>query len=137
MPGRVLAGFMVAAGIHGAMAVGFGAFAAHGAGGLLSPVALDWLRTGSSYQLWHAVALLGIGALSGRGSNLVLGAAGSAFCFGAFLFSGSLYLLAFAGPHWLVFATPAGGALLIAGWLLVAIAGCAAFRRRDAGKSDD
>ena len=105
------------------MAVAFGAWSAHGAEATLEPAAVEWIRTGSAYQLWHAVALLGIAALSRRHPVRLITASGLAFALGALLFSGSLYLLAFAGPHALVYVTPLGGSLLILGWLLLFVAG--------------
>ena len=115
--------WLVAAGFHGAMAVAFGAWAAHGAEAVLPARAIDWVRTGSSYQLWHAVALLGIAALSQRGTVRLVTISGLAFALGALLFSGSLYLLAWDGSRILVYLTPLGGSLLILGWLLLLIAG--------------
>src|SRR6185295_5971716 len=96
---------IVGAGINGALGVAMGAWAAHGAKAVLEPTAVDWVRTGSSYQLWHAAALLGVAALArghlsqGRPA-ISLGIAGLCFCFGALAFSCSLYLLALAGWHW-------------------------------------
>ncbi|MBK8160376.1 MAG: DUF423 domain-containing protein [Rhodospirillaceae bacterium] len=115
--------WLAAAGFHGAMAVAIGAWAAHGAEAILPPHAIDWVRTGSSYQLWHAVALIGIAALSQRTSVRLVTISGLAFALGALLFSGSLYLLAADGPRILVYLTPIGGSLLILGWLLLLIAG--------------
>lgn len=115
--------WLVGAGFHGAMAVGFGAWAAHGAQRLLEVQAVDWVRTGSAYQLWHAVALLGIAALGAWLPGRLLRLAGTAFCLGALAFSCSLYALALGGPFWLVYVTPAGGMLLILGWLALLAAG--------------
>jgi len=44
---------------------------------------------------------------------------GSCFCLGALLFSGSLYLLAILGWHWVVFVTPVGGMVMLLGWLIL------------------
>ncbi|WP_374369060.1 DUF423 domain-containing protein [Dongia sp.] len=115
--------WLIGAGIQGAMAVGFGAWAAHGAEQVLEPHAIDWVKTGSSYQLWHAIALLGIAALATRFPSRRLALAGLAFCFGALAFSCSLYGLALGGPFWLVYVTPFGGSLLILGWIAVLAAG--------------
>lgn len=125
--------FLAAAGFHGAIAVGFGAWAAHGAQAVLPPQAVDWVKTGASYQLWHALALLGIAALLNSASPKLpvrlVTICGLAFFLGALLFSGSLYVLALspldggAGPSWLVYLTPLGGALLILGWVLLFLAG--------------
>jgi uncharacterized membrane protein YgdD (TMEM256/DUF423 family) len=115
--------WLIGAGFHGAIAVGFGAWAAHGAARLLDPPAVDWVKTGSAYQLWHAVALLGIAALGTWWKGRLLRLAGVAFCLGALAFSCSLYVLALGGPIWLVYVTPAGGTLLILGWLALLAAG--------------
>jgi len=100
------------AGLSGAMAVGAGAFGAHGASG----DAAEWLKTGGHYQLIHAVAAL---------LALQLGARGAAWLFlaGGAIFAGTLYLMAVGCPRWLGAVTPIGGALLIAGWLWLAWSG--------------
>jgi uncharacterized membrane protein YgdD (TMEM256/DUF423 family) len=100
------------AGLSGAVAVGAGAFGAHGASG----DAAEWLKTGGHYQLIHAVAAL---------LALQLGARGAAWLFlaGGAVFAGTLYLMAVGCPRWLGAVTPIGGALLIAGWLWLAWSG--------------
>ena len=100
------------AGLSGAMAVGAGAFGAHGASG----DAAEWLKTGGHYQLIHAVAAL---------LAVQLGARGAAWLFlaGGAIFAGTLYLMAVGCPRWLGAVTPIGGALLIAGWLWLAWSG--------------
>jgi uncharacterized membrane protein YgdD (TMEM256/DUF423 family) len=114
---------LVCAGLHGAVAVGFGAWAAHGAAAALPAQAVEWVRTASAYQLWHAAALVGVAALSAvRPGRLVLLAAAS-LGFGTLAFSCSLYAVALGGPVWLVHVTPMGGVLLILGWLLLLVAG--------------
>lgn len=109
------------------MAVAFGAWSAHGAEATLPLASVEWIKTGSAYQLWHALALLGLAALLARSPMgqfvRLITASGLAFALGALLFSGSLYVLAFGGPHALVYLTPMGGGLLILGWLLLLIAG--------------
>lgn len=124
-----MSNWLAAAGFHGAIAVAFGAWGAHGAEAVLTPAAIDWVKTGSAYQLWHAVALLGIAALTAHHPVRLVTISGLAFTLGALLFSGSLYALALlpstqaSGPHILVYLTPLGGALLILGWLLLFVAG--------------
>ncbi|SOB86802.1 Uncharacterized membrane protein YgdD, TMEM256/DUF423 family [Sphingomonas guangdongensis] len=99
----------VLAALSGALAVGAGAFGAHGAEGK----AAEWLRTGGEYQLIHALAALVALRLEARG-------AGWCFVAGAAVFAGSLYLMALGAPRWLGAFTPIGGTLLIAGWLWLA-----------------
>ena len=101
------------AALSAGIAVAAGAFAAHGA----SAHTAELLRTGALYQLTHAVGALAT-AKGKRG-----GLAGALLLGGSALFAGSLYLLAFGGPHWLGPLTPLGGAGMIAGWLLLAVRG--------------
>src|SRR5512147_53691 len=101
------------------MGVAIGAWAAHGLQDRLPPASLDWSRTGASYQLWHAAALLGLAALATRHATRLIAVAGLGLGFGALLFGGSLYLYAWSGQTWLAVITPIGGALMIAGWLAV------------------
>ena len=98
-------------------AVALGAFGAHALEGALSPEALGWWQTGVQYQMWHALALvaLGVGSLSRPAWPAgLLGV-------GALLFSATLYAMALGAPRWLGAVTPAGGALMIAGWVLLAL----------------
>lgn len=99
----------VAAALSGALAIGAGAFGAHGAQG----PAVEWLRTGGQYQLAHAVAALVALQLGARGPGWL-------FVAGAALFAGTLYLMALGLPRWLGAITPLGGLLMIAGWLWLA-----------------
>jgi len=108
---------LAAAGVNGALGVAFGAWAAHGLEGRLPPPAIEWIRTGASYQLWHAAALLGLAALTGRHATRLIGVAATGFGLGALLFGGSLYLYAWTEQAAFAMATPVGGALMIGGWL--------------------
>jgi uncharacterized membrane protein YgdD (TMEM256/DUF423 family) len=107
----VLAGLMGAGGIALAAA---GAHAAPNAG-------LD----GAAYMLlFHAAALLGGVALTQQGllwRPLMLGVL-TAWIVGAVLFSGDIAMRAFFGHRLFAFAAPTGGIILIAAWLVLAIA---------------
>ena len=103
---------MALAALSGAIAVGAGAFGAHGATGQ----AAEWLRTGGQYQLVHAVAALVALRLESRGPAWL-------FVGGSALFALTLYLMALGAPRWLGAITPIGGSLLIAGWLWLAWSG--------------
>lgn len=120
---------LLLAGILGALAVGVGAFGAHGLKPLLSPDRLAIYQTGVAYHFYHVLALLGCLALSpGKKQGTWLYRAGALFAIGIFLFSGSLYLLAcrnilgidswssVLGPM-----TPIGGIFFMLGWLSIAI----------------
>ncbi len=100
---------VIFAGLSGALAVGAGAFGAHGASG----DAIEWLKTGGQYQLVHAIAALVAMQLGARGPAIL-------FLAGGAIFAVSLYLMALGLPRWLGAVTPIGGTLLIAGWLWLA-----------------
>lgn len=96
----------ILAALSGAIAVGAGAFGAHGASGQ----AAELLKTGAHYQLIHAVAALVALRLQARGPGWL-------FVGGGGLFAGSLYALAIGAPRLVGVVTPIGGASLIGGWL--------------------
>lgn len=99
------------AALSGALAVGAGAFGAHGASG----DAAEWLKTGAHYQLIHAVAALVALRFDAKGPAIL-------FVGGGMLFAGTLYLMAIGLPRWLGAITPIGGLGLILGWLWLAVA---------------
>lgn len=99
----------VLAALSAALAIGAGAFGAHG---VTDPKAVEWLRTGGVYQLIHAVAAITImGVARGAAVLLLIGAA---------IFALSLYAMALGAPRWLGAVTPIGGVLMILGWLWAA-----------------
>lgn len=112
------------AGLSAFIAVLAGAFAAHW---INDPQAKELLRTGSSYQILHALAALACVAI---GPGLAPRAAAPAlFLLGSTLFSGSLYAMGLGAPRWVGIVTPFGGLCFLAGWLTLAItAGRAAGR---------
>lgn len=118
--------WVIVAGLNGLMAVGFGAYAAHG---LAADAALQALaERASHYQLVHALALLAADRLAADGRRPAHVAA-ALFTLGMLLFSGSLYVRALTGaPLPVPMVTPAGGMALMAGWLALTVAG--AWRRR-------
>jgi uncharacterized membrane protein YgdD (TMEM256/DUF423 family) len=110
-----LAGLMGAAGIVLAAA---GVHVAPGAG----------LEGAAHMLLFHAAAVLAGGALLQQGllaqplALVVL----AAWLLGATLFSGDIALRAFSGHRLFPFAAPSGGFILIAAWIVLAIAAVAA-----------
>src|SRR2546428_6207460 len=96
-------------GAFGLIGVAFGTFGAHGLRGSLDPDALGTFETGVRYQMYHALALLFLGAMGGRlgldQSNWI----GWLFTAGIVIFSGSLYLLAVTGTRSRRAFTPTGG----------------------------
>jgi uncharacterized membrane protein YgdD (TMEM256/DUF423 family) len=118
------------AGLQGLLAIGFGAFGAHGLKHAVSGLPADdaarllgYLDTGARYQLVHAAALLALAALwpalAPRPRRLAL----AGFFWGPLVFSASLYAMALGGPLWLGAVTPLGGLLMLAGWAALIWAG--------------
>jgi uncharacterized membrane protein YgdD (TMEM256/DUF423 family) len=117
--------FITLGALSGFIAVAAGAFGAHALRERLAASNIDTFQTGAQYQMYHALALVGVGILLGRfsvdGSGW-LTAAGWLFVGGSVLFSGSLYLLAITDMRWLGAITPFGGVAFLVGWVAVAIA---------------
>jgi len=137
---------MIAA-VSGFVAVLLGAFGAHGladsgflerkygdldlkkVAGMELPAAYKYLQdfqTGVRYQMWHTLALLGIGLAMLKASSKLLSAAAWCFVGGIVLFSGALYVLVICGPSfggikWGLVA-PIGGTLQLVGWALLSAA---------------
>ena len=121
---RALRILVILAGIMGADGVILAALAAHqGDASRLLPA--------SSMLLFHATAVLAAAALVERGIVAPKGGLIAAFGFviASALFAGDLTLRHFAGHALFPMAAPTGGTLLIASWLVLAIA--AAWPRRN------
>ncbi len=112
---------LVTAALLGALAVALGAFAAHGLKSVLSQRLLEVFQTGVDYQFWHVGALLVTGLLQQKCNSRGLRVSALAFMAGIACFSGSLYVLALSGIHWLGAITPLGGTAFIIGWLSLAV----------------
>jgi uncharacterized membrane protein YgdD (TMEM256/DUF423 family) len=112
---------LVAGALFAFLAVGLGAFGAHALKARLSTDALGVWQTAVLYHGWHALALIGVGAVLLQRPG-VAGFVCAAWLFGAgiMLFSGSLYALALTGVKTLGIVTPVGGLLFLAGWLAFA-----------------
>lgn len=95
--------------LSAAIAIGAGAFGAHG---VADAKAAEWLRTGGLYQLINAVAAIAIMSVA-RGAAMLMLA-------GAAIFAVTLYAMALGAPRWLGAVTPIGGTMMIAGWLWAA-----------------
>ncbi|WP_370280644.1 DUF423 domain-containing protein [Pontibacterium sp.] len=112
--------FLLIAALSGLIAVALGAFGAHGLKGYLAPYLMDVYQTGVQYQFYHTLALLVVAVLALREPGRALSVAGWSFTLGIVLFSGSLYLLALSGTHWLGAVTPIGGLAFLVGWAALA-----------------
>ena len=108
---------VILAGVMGADGVILAALAAHQADA-------SRLLPASSMLLFHATAVLAVAALTERGIVAAKGGliAGFGFVVASALFAGDLCLRHFAGHALFPMAAPTGGTLLIASWLVLAIA---------------
>ncbi|THD46998.1 MAG: DUF423 domain-containing protein [Bradyrhizobium sp.] len=103
----------------GAAGVALAAAGQHTAGG-------DFARTGAIFLILHAAALL---ATSAHNLTRCLALAGFALAAGAILFAADLSARAFFDVRLFPFAVAIGGAVMIAGWIALAIGFACAPRR--------
>jgi uncharacterized membrane protein YgdD (TMEM256/DUF423 family) len=106
--------------LNALISVAAGAYGRHGA---LDPGGREMFAIAVQYQMAHALALLAVAWLAGRESGTRLlsasNLAGAAFSLGILLFSGSLFWFGLFGLVPVGGAAPAGGFLMMAGWLAV------------------
>ncbi len=114
--------FLIIAAFSGAVSVGAGAFGAHALRARLEPRLLEVFQTGAQYQMYHALALVGVAWVASRWPGALSSASGWLFVAGTVLFSGSLYAMALTGVRALGPITPLGGVCFIAGWVTLAVA---------------
>jgi uncharacterized membrane protein YgdD (TMEM256/DUF423 family) len=104
------------------LAVGLGAFGAHGLKGRLDDYSMGVYEKAVLYHFLHAIGLLMVSILMRVGA--ISQTAGMWVCSlilaGILLFSGSLYVLALTGMRVLGTVTPLGGLAFLAGWFLLA-----------------
>jgi uncharacterized membrane protein YgdD (TMEM256/DUF423 family) len=140
----------------GALAVACGAFAAHGLDGhfrqkyagmmfdkkintadgpqVVEQIPLDRkfladFETGARYQMYHALALIGLGLSATSQNRKWIRGAGICLLLGIAGFSGGLYAYTLGNLRWVgMMIVPLGGTISIAGWILF---GMAALRRQD------
>ncbi len=102
--------------------VGMGAFGAHGLKTVISPEMLTVYQTGATYQMYHALGLIGVALIRRQApDSKLLHWAGWLMFAGILLFSGSLYALALLNHTWLGMITPFGGVCFLTAWLLIAL----------------
>lgn len=117
MRGLARRDWLTLAALNAFVAIGMGAFAAHG---ISDPRAVEWLRTGSQYAFWHTMVTFASAALMGMGAPRARFAP-AFFLTGSVIFAGSLYAMAFGAPRWLGAVTPIGGVLFLIGWAWLAV----------------
>jgi uncharacterized membrane protein YgdD (TMEM256/DUF423 family) len=115
-------GFLFLGALSALIGVGMGAFGAHGLKAILSSEMLTVYQTGVTYQMWHALGLIGIALMRQQTpESKLLNWSGWLMFIGILLFSGSLYLLVILDLKWLGMITPIGGVSFITAWFLIAI----------------
>ena len=121
--------WIFAAALNAFLAVGMGAFAAHGLEGRVEPDALGWIETASHYGMLHAVALLAVSLFAANQSTApgrplrYLPLVQTGFLAGCIFFSGTLYIMALTGLRFLGAVVPLGGIAFLLAWLTLMIAG--------------
>ncbi|MDU2310550.1 MAG: DUF423 domain-containing protein [Staphylococcus epidermidis] len=97
--------FIILGALNAMMAVGTGAFGAHGLEGKLSDKYMSIWEKATTYQMYHGLGLLVIGLISGT-TSINVNWAGWLLFFGIVFFSGSLYFLALTQVRILGAITP-------------------------------
>ena len=122
--------FFALGSIFGGLAVGLGAFGAHGLANMLTPERLVTYETAVRYQMYHAIALLvvALALTQWPAATKPLQTGGWLFVAGIILFSGSLYLLSVGAIRWLGAVTPLGGVAFVGGWLFLVLAAWRGFK---------
>ncbi len=105
-----------------AVAVGLGAFGAHGLKDKIDAYSLTVWEKAVFYQFVHALGMLVLPLYARAGALTDSSATRIALIFfaGILFFPGSLYILAVTGIRALGAITPIGGLCFIAGWLYLA-----------------
>ncbi len=112
--------FLLLGAFSALIGVGMGAFGAHGLKTVISPELLAVYQTGVTYQMWHALGLIGIALICPQApDSKLLHWAGRLMFTGIVLFSGSLYGLALLNQPWLGMVTPIGGVCFLTAWFLI------------------
>ncbi|HOX88332.1 MAG TPA: DUF423 domain-containing protein [Burkholderiaceae bacterium] len=104
------------------LAVGLGAYAAHGLRRVAEAAQVAVFQTGVDYQFVHALALLACAWAATQWSTRLVTIAALCFLAGMLAFSGSLYALVLTAWRPWPLITPAGGLALMLGWLCLAAA---------------
>lgn len=102
------------------LAVGLGAFGAHGLETLISAKQMQTWQTAVLYHFVHGLALLCLSLAVLAKPELAFRGIKTGLLIGLILFSGSLYIWVLTGWSWLVFLTPMGGLIWLVVWFSLA-----------------
>ena len=116
------------AAVFGLTGVGMAAYASHGLGFISDAAVREatraTLQMAVQQQMFHALALLGVGILALKGlGNRWICAAGALFALGVLLFSGLIYLRTFTGIETFRAFVPWGGTCLMLAWVALGVGG--------------
>lgn len=113
--------FLAIAGFYGSTGIMLGSLASHALNHRLSVQQIEIFKLGVQYQMYHALALLGIAAWLNYQHKRALIIAGWLFIFGILFFSGTMYSITYLQlPN--IGTAPIGGFAFIFGWLLLIVA---------------
>ena len=113
----------------GGLGVAIGAAGTHALEGRIEPDALDTLETAVRFQMYHAIALVGIGVIGRVWDSRVVTLAGALMAVGTIIFCGSLYLIALLDLGVFGAVAPVGGLSLMAAWAALAVGAGIEFAR--------
>lgn len=109
----------------GALAVGLGAFGAHGLKDMVDAHSIEIFNKGVTYHFYHVFALIACHLLATQKPSRMIKWAFWMFFSGILCFSGSLYIMALLNashiPIYIGIITPIGGLLFITGWILLSV----------------
>lgn len=112
--------FLLLSSVFGFLSVALGAFGAHALKERFNEYQMGIYQTGVQYQFFHTLAIAVVGLLLMKSPDVaLLKYSGISFVLGIFVFSGSLYLLAFTQIKILGAITPIGGVSFLVGWALL------------------
>lgn len=115
--------FLALAGFFGASGVILGSLASHAFKATLTEPQIAIFKLGVQYQMYHALALLGVAAWLNYAQQRLIMIAGILFGIGILFFSGTMYSITYlALPN--IGTAPIGGIALILGWLCLLLAAC-------------
>lgn len=119
MSGKVI---FIWAALNGGLAAILAAMGAHQPTLAQYPELRTVLASANSFHFYHTLGLLFVGLWWRQSPGVWKVVAAVLWSLGIILFCSTLYYYVFTGEKLLGFLTPIGGALLILGWLAVAIA---------------
>ena len=113
---------LVTAGVLLALGTVLGAVGTHAMRARLTPDQLAVFETAVRYHFYNSLGLLAVGAVALSVNPPLLRWAAGLIVVGIVLFSGALYAASLGAPRFIHVLPPFGGAALIAGWFLFAVA---------------